>query len=158
MYSIMLSRSIVFGLLLAFLLMVFSASSCDSYKTGTDYRTIAWNDALDAGISPQYFVNQINIESGFNPSAYSSEGAQGIAQFMPRTASGLGIDPWEPIQSLRGAAQLMSRYVAKYGTFRHALAAYNCGSGCLNWAIRNCLDFYWCIPYQTRHYIDIIMV
>src|SRR2546430_10604558 len=81
MYSIMVPRSIVFGLLLAFLLMVFSASSCaqtgaDSYlnnSTSTDYRTLASNEAVNAGIPSQLFVRQIQVESGFRSEEHTSE-------------------------------------------------------------------------------------
>jgi len=122
-----------------------------------DYRALARQDATNAGIDPNLFVRQINEESGFNPNAYSSEGAIGIAQFLPTTAQGLGINPRDPVASLQGAAQLMASYVRKYGDYRHALAAYNCGSGCLERAMRRCLYFYWCVPAQTQRYIDAIM-
>ena len=55
------------------------------------YVAIAQQDAVANGISPVYFVRQIQIESGFNPNAYSPAGAVGIAQFLPSTAAGLGI-------------------------------------------------------------------
>src|SRR5207244_4098322 len=42
------------------------------------YIAIAQQDAIDAGIPPDYFVRQINQESGFNPNAYSPAGAEGI--------------------------------------------------------------------------------
>ena len=57
------------------------------------YVAIARQDAINAGISPDYFTRQINLESGFNPNASSPSGAVGIAQFLPSTAAGLGINP-----------------------------------------------------------------
>src|SRR5690348_12785178 len=57
----------------------------------SQYIAIAQQDAIAAGISPVYFVRQINQESGFNPYAVSPAGAEGIAQFEPGTAAGLGI-------------------------------------------------------------------
>jgi soluble lytic murein transglycosylase-like protein len=48
------------------------------------YIAIARQDAIEAGISPDLFVRQINRESGFDPQALSPAGAQGIAQFMPK--------------------------------------------------------------------------
>lgn len=128
------------------------ASSC-----GQDYRCMARQDAVDAGIDPILFERQINEESGFNPSIVSGEGAVGIAQFLPSTAQGLGIDPWNAEQSLRGAAQLMSRYQAKYGSYQHGLAAYNCGSGCLESAMARCgLSWKVCVPVETQTYIAVI--
>lgn len=132
-------------------------SGCDSYKVGSDYKTMAYNDAVSAGIPPQLFVNQINEESGFNPYAVSSAGAIGISQFMPSTAASLGIDPWNAEQSLQGAANLMASYQAKYGSYKIALAAYNCGTGCVQRAFNNCGYWYWCVPSETREYIRIIM-
>jgi soluble lytic murein transglycosylase-like protein len=163
----MLRMSIVVCLLtFIFLSLSASTSSCEppvtsvnssSTSSGSDYRTMAYQDAIDAGIPPDKFVKQIQVESGFNPSAVSSEGAIGIAQFMPTTSSGLGIDPWNPTQSLQGAARLMARFQAQYGDYQHSLAAYNCGSGCLASAMRDCSYYYWCLPRQTEHYIDMIM-
>jgi len=86
--------------------------------------------ATGAGIDPDLFARQINQESGFNPNAGSPAGAQGIAQFMPDTARGLGIDPTDPGQALPAAANLMKSYLAKYGgDWSKALAAYNAGPG-----------------------------
>ena len=144
-------------ILLGLLLLCLCGCESYAYSHGTDYRTIAWNAAVNAGIPADKFVKQIDIESGFNPNAISPAGAIGIAQFMPETAAGLGIDPYNPEQSLNGAAQLMARYTAKYGDYRMALAAYNAGSGTLQWAINNCGYYYWCLPAQTQRYIHMIM-
>ena len=76
----------------------------------SQYVAIAQQDAVAAGIPATYFVRQIEQESGFNPNAVSPAGAVGIAQFLPSTAAGLGINPYDPIQALRGAATLMANY------------------------------------------------
>jgi len=125
----------------------------------SQYIAMAQQDAIAAGISPVYFVRQINQESGFNPNAVSPAGAQGIAQFEPGTAAGLGIDPWNPIQSLRGAAQLMASYAKTYGgNYAKALAAYNGGTGTVQYAVNNCgANWLNCLPGETRHYIYVIM-
>lgn len=161
MHCNIVPKTMFLGLVLSFIFLTFSAStsSCEvtPMTTGNDYKTMAWNDAIAAGIPAQLFVNQIDQESKFNPSALSSEGAQGIAQFMPDTARGLGINPWNAEDSLRGAAQLMARYASIYGDYKHALAAYNCGTGCLNRAEQNCSYFYWCLPEETEVYINRIM-
>ena len=44
------------------------------------------------GLPAMFFVRLIWKESRFNPGAVSPKGAQGIAQFMPGTASELGLD------------------------------------------------------------------
>jgi Transglycosylase SLT domain len=125
----------------------------------SQYIAIAQQDAVAAGISPVYFVRQINQESGFNPGAVSPAGAVGIAQFLPGTAAGLGIDPWNPIQALRGAAQLMGSYNSNYGgDYAKALAAYNGGTGTVQYAVNNCgANWLNCLPGETRHYIFVIM-
>ncbi len=125
----------------------------------SQYVAIARQDAIDAGISPDYFVRQIYLESGFNPNAQSGAGAAGIAQFMPGTARGLGINPWDPIAALKAAAQMMANSAHQYGgDYAKALAAYNAGSGTVNYAVNTCGSAWMnCLPAETRHYIYIIM-
>lgn len=125
----------------------------------SQYVAIAQQDAINAGISPDYFVRQINQESGFNPNAYSPAGAIGIAQFIPSTAAGLGINPYEPIQSLRAAANLMGSYARQYGgNYAKALAAYNAGGGTVDYAVNTCGTAWMsCLPGETRNYIRVII-
>jgi Transglycosylase SLT domain len=129
------------------------------YLPKSQYVAIAQQDAMNAGISPDYFARQINLESGFNPNAYSPSGAEGIAQFMPATARGLGIDPWDPIQALNAAANMMASYNNKYGgNYAMALAAYNGGSGTVQYAVDSCgSNWMNCLPAQSRNYIRVIM-
>lgn len=94
----------------------------------TDYRALAVLAAQRYGIDPQIFLRQINQESGFNPNARSSAGAEGIAQFMPSTAAGMHIDPMNPRQALMGAAKMDAGNIRKYGGWAPALSAYNSGN------------------------------
>jgi hypothetical protein len=115
--------------------------------------------ATEAGISADVFVRQINQESGFYPNAVYWAGAIGIAQFMPGTAAGLGVNPYNPTDALRGAARLMASYVNQYGgDYAKALAAYNAGAGAVqravylgggNWRVY--------LPAETQNYIRIIL-
>jgi Transglycosylase SLT domain len=125
----------------------------------SQYVAIAQQDAVAVGIPSNYFVRQIEQESGFNPNSVSPSGAVGIAQFLPSTAAGLGINPWDPIQALRGAATLMANYARQYGgDYAKALAAYNGGSGTVQYAVNNCgANWLNCLPGETRHYIYVIM-
>jgi Transglycosylase SLT domain len=125
----------------------------------SQYVAIAQQDAMAVGIPPSYFVQQINTESGFDPNAVSPAGAVGIAQFLPSTAAGLGINPWDPIQALQGAAKMMAGYASQYGgDYAKALAAYNAGTGTVQNAVNNCgANWLNCIPGQTRNYIFKIM-
>jgi len=119
---------------------------------------IAQQDAINAGIDPTYFVRQINLESGFNPNAVSPGGAEGIAQFMPSTAAGLGINPFDPVQALQAAAQMMARYYHQYGDYAKALAAYNAGPATLQNAVNSCgANWLSCMPAQTQNYVHTIM-
>lgn len=118
----------------------------------------AWGDAVETGIPPALFVRQINLESGFNPRALSPAGAQGIAQILPQTAQGWGIDPWDPHAALRAAAQHMARYQIQYaGDISKALAAYNAGQETVDQAIMQChLAWLTCLPTETEHYVQTI--
>jgi len=121
--------------------------------------TLATQDALNVGLSPNVFVRQINQESSFNPSAVSSAGALGIAQFEPGTAASLGVNPWDPVQSLQGASRLMASYVRQFGgDIAKALAAYNAGPGAVQRAVMlggtNWRAF---LPAETQNYIRVIL-
>lgn len=82
------------------------------------------------GVDPNVFIAQITQESGFNPSARSGSGAQGIAQFMPSTAKSYNVNPWDPASALDGAARYdAAELKAFHGDYHQALAAYNAGPG-----------------------------
>ncbi len=54
----------------------------------------------------------------------------GIAQFMPGTARGMGVNPMDPVSALYGAARLDAQHLKAYGgDWSKALAAYNAGPG-----------------------------
>ncbi len=51
-------------------------------------------------------------------------------QIMPRTAAGLGVDPLDPQQALRGGATYLAQQLRAFGGREDlALAAYNAGPG-----------------------------
>lgn len=106
-----------------------------AYSPDVDYRKVARNKALKYGLDPVLFPRQIGVESiNYSPAVISGRqaspaGAQGIAQFMPATARGLGINPLHPVEALDAAAKLMAGYVKKYGSYEKALRAYNAGPG-----------------------------
>lgn len=83
------------------------------------------------------------IESALNPNAVSKHGAAGLWQFMITTAKGLGMEVntlvderRDPYISSRLAAQYLSDLYATYNDWSLAIAAYNCGPGAINKAIR----------------------
>jgi len=118
----------------------------------TNWEQVARQAARDAGFDEDVFAAQIRAESGFNPHARSGAGAQGIAQIMPATAKGWGVDPNDPRASLNAAARAMAKYTNSYGgNVRKALAAYNAGPGAV-------AKYGGVPPYaETQNYIKKIM-
>jgi hypothetical protein len=84
--------------------------------------------AASNGIPASLLAALLYHESRFEPQAVSSAGAEGIAQFMPATAAGMGVDPTDPTQSIEGAARLLGGYTRQFGSYADALAAYDAGS------------------------------
>jgi peptidoglycan DL-endopeptidase CwlO len=84
--------------------------------------------AASNGIPASLLAGLLYHESRFEPNVVSSAGAEGIAQFMPATAAGMGIDPTNPTQSIEGAAQLLGSYTRQFGSYSDALAAYDAGA------------------------------
>jgi len=91
---------------------------------------LAEQAASKHGVDPEIFKRQIAAESGWRTDAKSGAGALGIAQFMPATAKGMGVDPMNPRSALFGAARYMSNNLKQFGgDYRLSLAAYNAGGG-----------------------------
>jgi hypothetical protein len=90
-------------------------------------RAYARRAAVAAGIDPNIFERQINAESAFDPNAFSTAGAVGIAQIVPSWHP--NVDPTDPYASLDYAARLMRGYVSHFGSYQLALIAYNAGPG-----------------------------
>ncbi len=84
--------------------------------------------AANNGIPASLLAALLYHESRFEPTAVSSAGAEGIAQFMPATAAGMGIDPDDPTEAINGAAKLLGSYTSQFGSYSDALAAYDAGS------------------------------
>lgn len=94
------------------------------------FRPLIEREAQSAGIDADLLHALIQAESGGNPMAVSSAGAQGLTQLMPGTARGLGVtDPFNPEQSVRGGARYLGQMLRQFPTVEQALAAYNAGPG-----------------------------
>ena len=85
--------------------------------------------AARANSLPVAFVTRlIWRESSFRAHAVSPAGAQGIAQFMPGTATERGLaDPFDPEQAIPQAARLLADLRRQFGSLGVAAAAYNAG-------------------------------
>lgn len=79
------------------------------------------------GLPPLLFTALVQRESTFCPAIVSRAGAIGLAQLMPGTARGLGVNPWNPIQNLWGGAKYLRRQWDAFRSWPLALAAYNAG-------------------------------
>lgn len=101
-------------------------------STPQQYTGLITEAAKTHGVPERLLSALLQTESSFNPNAKSPVGALGIAQFMPGTAKGLGINPLDPKQAIPAAAQYLRRSFDKFGSWELALAAYNAGGGAVS--------------------------
>lgn len=98
------------------------------------------------GFDPLLLEAQVLAESGGRSDAVSPAGARGLLQIMPDTARSLGMDPnllFNPELNLRLGLRYLRRQYDKmaeipdpHERLRFALAAYNCGRGWINLAVK----------------------
>ncbi len=106
------------------------------------------------------------IESALNPVARSRAGANGLWQFMYGTAKNMKLEITsfvderrDPFKSTDAAARYLKKLYDIYGDWYLAIAAYNCGPGNVNRAIRrsggktNYWEIYYRLPRETRGYV-----
>ena len=102
------------------------------------------------GLPAPFFANLIWQESGFNAKVVSPAVAQGIAQFMPKTAAEYGLtNPFDPIHALNAAGKFLNRLVAQFGNLGLAAAAYNAGPGRVSDYVAKRRG----LPEETRNYV-----
>ncbi len=113
------------------------------------------------------------IVSALNPIAVSRSGAGGLWQFMPSAARGYDLEISSlvderryPYKSSKKSAKMLYNLYDTYGDWSIAIAAYNCGPGNVNKAIRRAggdpkqQDFWSIYQYlspQTRGYVPMFI-
>lgn len=137
----------------------FMLSACNFYIP-------IFEEALDAYGLPLELKYLPIIESALNPSAVSRAGASGLWQFMIGTGKMYGLESTslvderrDPIKATWAAARYLKELYAIYQDWSLVIAAYNCGPGTINKAIRraNGETDYWKIynylPRETQGYV-----
>nr|GAJ35835.1 hypothetical protein BDOA9_0150450 [Bradyrhizobium sp. DOA9] len=111
--------------------------------------------ARDNSLPLEFFARVIWQESRFQadaigPMTRSGKHAQGIAQFMPGTASERGLlDPFNPVQALPKSAEFLNELRNQFGNLGLAAAAYNAGPR----RVQEWLAGTGPMPEQTRNYV-----
>ena len=110
------------------------------------------------------------IESALNPRAVSRVGATGLWQFMYATGKMYGLqinsltdERRDPVKATYAATKYLKSLYSMFGDWSLAIAAYNCGPGNVNKAIRrsggkrNFWDIYYYLPRETRSYVPLFI-
>jgi hypothetical protein len=106
----------------------------------------------------EFFARVIWQESRFQadavgPVTRSGQRAQGIAQFMPGTASERRLlDPFDPVQALPKSAEFLNELRGQFGNLGLAAAAYNAGPR----RVQEWLAGSGGLPQETRNYVAAI--
>jgi len=110
------------------------------------------------------------VESALNPVALSKAGASGLWQFIFSTGRLYGLqmnnlfdERRDPVKSTDAACRYLKNLYDTFGDWNLAIAAYNCGEGNVNKAIRRARGDtdYWAIypylPKETRTYLPLFI-
>ena len=125
-----------------------------------------FEEALDRHDMPMELKYLAVVESALNPAARSRAGATGLWQFMTGTGKlyGLHVDSYvderhDVYKSTEAACRYLKDLHGIFGDWELALAAYNCGPGNVNKAIRRSggkrdyWEVYAWLPRETRGYV-----
>ena len=139
----------------------------DIFFTLSNYYNPIFEEILDAKGVPLELKYLPIVESALNPNAVSRAGAVGLWQFMYATGKmyDLNVNSWvderkDPIKSSVAAANYLYDLHKIFNDWTLAIAAYNCGPGNVNKAIRRAGEGnhdFWAIyeflPRETRGYV-----
>ena len=134
--------------------------------TLTQYYFPIFEEVFDRHGLPHELKYLAIIESALNPRAVSKAGATGLWQFMLATGKMYGLnvnslidDRRDVIKATESAALFLKDLHNIYKDWTLVIAAYNCGPGNVNKAIRraggkrNYWDIYYHLPRETRGYV-----
>ena len=135
-------------------------------KNARPYLYYVYNEASKRHIPPEIALLPM-VESNYNPFLYSSQGATGLWQMMPGTATGFGlqINWWyDGRRDIVASTDAALNYLSYLHRFFHnwllAAAAYNAGEGTVQNAVRHNKKMhrptdYWhlALPAETKNYI-----
>ena len=138
-----------------------------SYMLGAaNFYVPIFEEALEAYQVPLELKYLPVIESALNPKAVSRVGATGLWQFMLGTGKMYGLEVnslvderRDPVRASYAAARYLRDLYRIFGDWNLVIAAYNCGPGNINKAIRRSGGFkdYWqlypYLPAETRGYV-----
>lgn len=134
-----------------------------------DYYFPIIEQALDEHDLPLELKYLAVVESALNPKALSRVGAAGLWQFMLPTAKGYGLqinslvdERLDPIKSTHAACNYFKDMYAIYNDWNLVLAAYNCGPGNVNKAMKRSgktdfWDIFPFLPKETRSYVPLFI-
>lgn len=108
--------------------------------------------ARKQGVPPALVKAVVAAESAFRVDVVSHKGAMGLMQLMPATAKALGVEePFRAADNIHGGARYLRAMHDRYGSWSHALAAYNAGP--------RAVDRYRGIPpyRETRTYVKRVL-
>jgi hypothetical protein len=118
---------------------------------GVPYANLFTGAAGRHGVDASLLAAVASVESNFDAGAVSPAGAQGLMQFMPSTAQGLGVSALDPASAVDGAARYLKQLTGQFGSTELALAAYNAGPGTVS-------RYGGIPPYpETQNYVRTVM-
>ena len=86
-----------------------------------------FTSAQDNDLPVPFFANLLWQESRLRVDDISKKGAQGIAQFMPKTAVETGLaNPFDPMQAIPASARFLQRLRLQFGNLGFVAAAVQC--------------------------------
>lgn len=131
----------------------------------SNYYMPAFETALESEQLPPELKYLPIIESGLKPEATSPRGAAGLWQFMPASGKAYGLEINSLVDERRdlekasyAAATMLRKMYDVYHDWSLVIAAYNCGPGNVNKAIKRAgggktfWDIYDYLPRETRGY------